>query len=387
MTKNTQSLILVIVVMVLLGLSGKANAQFNETYSPPNNPPRVELVCSTNPTYIDEVVFEGLQAITPSTIEKHFREQLAGLTKNALLVPANVQKGAKIIAQLLADVGFMNAQVEFRIESVSAKSKRIRFIVDEGPPTVIRDIQFEGNKVFTDDELLSQLELVTVMSHDVYDRATLEYDLNKPRNFMRSRGYLQARILEPKLNAVNGNLTISIPVDEGKLYRIGEITVLGSKRFSAGQIVELAGLKRGDVADGKRISNFLFEELKNLYADIGYPQYSAEPDLEYKDNPDIANEGIVDFKITIDEGACYKIGAIEFQVNEKLTEKELWRFLLFKEGDTYNQQLIRESIKEMNVSGLFEPIDCEGDVEYLLNEDTNLARIVITVRAYRGSNE
>jgi outer membrane protein insertion porin family len=373
-------LIVLIAILVCLGLPSRALAQFRGTSTFPNSGPRVELVVSTNPVFIEDVCFEGLQALTASDVENEFREHLAGLTKGALLVSANVQKGAKIITQMLADVGYMNAHVEVRIENASAKSRRITFVVYEGPPAVIREIHFKGNKVFSEDALLSQLQLVTVMSHDVYSRSTLEYDLNNPRNFMRSRGYLQARILEPKLNVLNGNLTIIVPVEEGRLYRVGEITVLGSKRISAEQIKELIGLKKGDIADGKRVSDVLFEDLKSLYGNMGYPLYSAEPDPTFLDNPNVENEGILDLEIAINEGACFKIFSIEFQGNKKLSEKELRRFLLFKEGDTYNEQLIRDSVRSLNESGLVEPLNFDGSFDFETDDDAGSLRLTIKVQ-------
>jgi outer membrane protein insertion porin family len=250
--------------------------------------------------------------------------------------------------------------------------------VEEGPPAVIREIKFEGNKVLTDDELRSQLKLVSEMSHDVFDRPTLEYDLIKVRNFMRSRGYLKAKVLDLKLTALNGNFTVVVPVEEGKLFRIGKIIIRDSMRFSPEQIVGMSGLKRGDIADGRRISEVLFEELKTLYGNMGYAQYSSEIDPEYRDNPNIENEGIVDFRITIIEGVCFKIQSVKFDGNQKLTEQYLRRFLLFKEGDTYNQQLVKDSLGALSESDLLERVD----VKIQTDEDAGLMDITFKVVEY-----
>lgn len=382
MTITTRISISLFTLSVCLGLQGQALSQSRETNSKPNSEPQVELIASTNPISIEEVVFEGLHAVDESDLRKAFREQRAGLAKNSGFDYSNVEKGTSILKQLLADAGFMNASVDVRIVDISAKSKRIVFVVDEGPPAVIREIKFEGNKVFSDDELRSQLQLFTEMSHDVYDRARLEYDLNNPRNFMRSRGYLQARILERKVTSLNGNVTIVIPVEEGKLFHIGEITVLGSNRFSPEQIVGIIDLKKGDVADGKRINDALFDELKKIYANMGYPQYFAEVDPEFRDNPNHENEGVVDLQITITEGICFKVAYIEFKGNKKLSAKELRRFLVFKEGDTYNEQLIQDSIRNLNESELLEPLGFESDIDFKTDEDLGLIKIIFKVQEY-----
>ena len=70
------------------------------------------------------------------------------------------------------------------------------------------EIQFEGNTVFSDGQLRGAMKFVKeaglitrFKSQDILDREKLDYDLHLVDNYMRSKGYLQARHGEPRIDA------------------------------------------------------------------------------------------------------------------------------------------------------------------------------------------
>jgi len=90
---------------------------------------------------------------------------------------------------------------------------------------------------------------------------------------MFSKGYFQARIGEPQIvglgyrrtglpllnmlplpfvTSKDDTLKIIIPVTEGKVFRVGELKVEGNTIFSEQDILKYVGLKKGEIADGKR---------------------------------------------------------------------------------------------------------------------------------------
>ena len=343
---------------------------------------------------IRDIQFEGLKSVPESDVLKAFREQRVGISKESIYDPVKARNAVRVIKELLATHGHPNATVEIREDEVSATSTAITFVVKEGDKVRIVDIQFEGNQIFSDGKLRSQLKLVKesglisrFRGQDILDRAKLEYDLNNVRNYMRSKGYLQARTGEPRveglgrrrtgfflplpfLSSTDEALRVIVPVTEGKLYRIGEIKIEGNSIFSEQAIASVIGLKQGDVADGKRISDALFKSLKNLYGSQGFIQYEADPQPEFKDNPAKPEEGIVDFKIEIREGRQYTLRRLEFLGNTFTRDNVLRREVLINEGDIYSQTAFEYSVIRLNQLGYFDPIDKEKDVDYRTNEDT-----------------
>lgn len=358
---------------------------------------------------IRDLQFEGLDAVPESEVLKAFREQRVGISKEAIYNPVNAQKGIRVIREQLASKGYPNAKVTVRDEEVSATSTAVTFDVDQGNRSRIVEIEFEGNSVFKDGELRGAMQYVRetglisrFKGQDILDLRKLQADLQ--RNvlaYMFSKGYFQARIGEPQvvglgykrtgfpvlsnfpiplLTSKDDTLKIIVPVTEGRVFRVGELKVEGNSIFSEQQILGYVGLKKGEIADGKRLQDAVYENLKKVYGSQGFVLYNAEFDPTFKDNPANANEGIVDIVITIDEGKQFRLRRLEFSGNTFTRDKILRREVLINEGDIYNQIALETSVIRLNQSGYFDPIDKEQDVEIRTDEEQGDVDLVVKVK-------
>ena len=184
---------------------------------------------------------------------------------------------------------------------------------------------------------------------------------------MHERGYLQAR-LGKTLYEQNENVSkATVPVEEGPLYRMGEIKIENTKVLAPAQILEMIGLRSGDVADGSKLGTGIFERVKEAYGNLGYIKYTAEitPTFHMKEG---ADEGVVDFTITVDEDAQFRVRSIKFAGGDSKTNELLRRELMVRDGEVYNQDLFAKSIIRMNNTGLYDRIDPDRDVDYQTNE-------------------
>ncbi len=358
---------------------------------------------------IRDLQFEGLKAVPESDVLKAFREQRVGISKEAVFDPVKARNGTRILRELLASKGYPNAKIEVKEEEVSATSTAITFVVDQGNRSRIVDIEFEGNEVFSDGELRGQLLLVKetgiitrFKGSDILDLKKLQYDLQKNvRSYMFSKGYFQARIGEPQVvglgyrrtgipilnnfplpvvTSKDDTLKIIVPVTEGKIFRVGELKVEGNSIFSEQQILAGVGLQKGEIADGKRLQEGVYENLKKAYGNQGFVSYNAEFDPEFKDNPANPNEGIVDIKITIEEGKQFRLRRLEFTGNTFTRDKVLRREFLINEGDTYNQQSLEVSVLRLNQTGYFDPLDKDQDVEIRTNDEQGDVDLIVKVK-------
>ena len=87
-------------------------------------------------------------------------------------------------------------------------------MIDEGDRVRVVDIQFEGNTVFSDGQLRGAMKYVKeaglitrFKGSDILDREKLDVDLRLVDNYMRSKGYLQARHGEPRVESVGRRRT------------------------------------------------------------------------------------------------------------------------------------------------------------------------------------
>lgn len=344
---------------------------------------------------IRDLQFEGNKALPESDILKAFREKRAGISKESVYDPVKARNASRIIRELLAAKGYPNAKINIKEEEVSATSIAVTFDIDQGNRSRIVKIEFEGNENFKDGELRGALQLVKetglisrFKGTDILHLEKLEYDLQKNvRSYMFSKGYFQARIGEPTveglgvkrtgylpiplpfLSTTDDTLKVIVPVSEGKVFRVGSLKVEGNSIFSEQQILGYVGLKTGEVADGKRLQEAVYDDLKKLYGSQGFVNYQADFAPEFKDNPTNPAEGIVDITINITEGRQFTLHRLEFTGNTFTRDNVLRREFLINEGDTYNQNLLEYSIARINQTQYFDPIDKDQDVETRTDEE------------------
>jgi outer membrane protein insertion porin family len=342
---------------------------------------------------IRDLQFQGLKSVPESDVLKAFRERRVGVSKESIYDPVKARNAIRVLKELLAEHGHPNATITEQNDEVSATSIAVTFVVDEGERVRVVEIQFEGNTTFSDGKLRSQMKYVKeaglisrFKGQDILHRDKLEYDLRNVDNFMRSKGYLQARHGEPRiegvgprrtgfflplpfLSSVDEGLRVTVPIVEGKLYRIGDMKIEGNSIFSEDQIRSVIGLNKGDIANGERIGKALFENLKRIYGAQGFIQYTAEPSPTFKENPQNPNEGIVDFLITIEEGKQFQLRRLEFIGNTFTRDNVLRREVLLNEGDIYNQSNWEYSVIKLNQLGYFDPIDKDKDADFKTNEE------------------
>ncbi|HEX8891444.1 MAG TPA: outer membrane protein assembly factor BamA [Pyrinomonadaceae bacterium] len=342
---------------------------------------------------IRDIQFEGLHSVPESDVLKAFRERRIGVSKEAIKDPVKLNNAVRVIKELLAARGHPNADVTYREDEVSQTSTAITFVIKEGARVRVVEIQFEGNQIFSDGKLRSQMKYVQeaglisrFRGMDILDREKLDVDLRRVTFYMRSKGYLQARTGEPRveglgprrtgfwlplpfLSSVDEGLRVTIPVTEGRLYRIGKITIEGNSIYSEQVIQNVIGLKSGDVANGERIGKALQEDLKKAYGSQGFIQYEYDVEPTFRDNPSNPKEGIADFKFTITEGKQFSLRKLEFLGNTFTRDNVLRREILVNEGDVYNQRAFEVSVLRLNQLGFFDPIDAERDADFRTDDE------------------
>src|SRR5438067_5012916 len=353
---------------------------------------------------IRDIQFQGLKSVPESDILKAFREKRVGVSKESILDPVKVKTAERVIKEALAAKGHPNAVVSGVVESVSATSSAITFVVNEGARVRVAEIRFEGSKVFKSGNLRSRMKYVKeaglitrFREQDILDRQKLDYDLHLVDTYMKSKGYLQARHGEPRIeglgkrrtgfpilplpfiSSVDDTLRITVPIIDGKLYRVGEVKIEGNSIFSENVIKAFIGLQKGQVANGELLSKGLFENLKKAYGTQGFIQYTADINPTFKDNPQKPDEGIADFVITIDEGKQFTLRRLEFTGNTFTRDNVLRREVLINEGDIYNQNYFEFSITRLNQLGYFNPIDKDKDADFRTNEEEGLVDVTVKV--------
>jgi outer membrane protein insertion porin family len=116
--------------------------------------------------------------------------------------------------------------------------------------------------------------LVTrLMKKDIYNPASVEEDLGKVRDVYRGAGYKNVVLGEPSLSVLargsRRRLSIEIPVEEGRRFRLGEISIEGNKVFTDEALLRQFKTRRGDWLRQKQLDDSL-EAIREHYRNFGH---------------------------------------------------------------------------------------------------------------------
>jgi outer membrane protein insertion porin family len=343
---------------------------------------------------IRSIEYEGNKSFTESDILDAFKEQKVGLTVDSQYDPAKIAAAKRTLRELMIQSGKPLGSVREEIENIPPASVRVRFVMDEGAKVRIGKIRFTGDKIFSDKQLRSALELqkerdmITMFKGtDKYHREKLLADIEiNLKAFYQEHGYMTVQVGDPVTRIFEGprgmmpfmrktkqQFFIEIPIEAGDQFRLGKLTIENCGIFKCEPFVNSFNWKEGAVVNFKRIRDTL-EEIKKFYGNAGYINFAYIPEV----NIDPENK-TYDLSVTFEPDKLFLVRRINFLGNTKTRDKVMRREFTLEEGMVFSSASLDRSILRLNQLGFFEPIE-EEDYEVKPNEKEGKVDVDVTVK-------
>jgi outer membrane protein insertion porin family len=322
----------------------------------------VRLILVENPL-IASVTYKTGKKVKESDITEKLQSSNILLQSFSYYSPAKVRKVKKIITDMLLEKGYNlavvtidekneNGQVALTIQVDSGYKSRIASVVFPGltPKSVSTGFLSRGLKNNQRHALLS-----AISSKDVYNKEKINEDLEEVRLRLQQKGYLEAKVGTPEFGSAEKKtifgkrqkmLTISIPVELGPRYRVGNIIIEGNKVIGSDFLRKFVTFKKGQVYDLKKRNKFI-EEIQKFYGGIGYFYAQIAPSENLEPVKQTA-----DLTIHIQENDVAYLGKLEFTGNTFTKDHVIRREWFLREGRRLNINALEDSIKRMKQLGL-----------------------------------
>ena len=342
------------------------------------------------------VDYVGSKKIETTKIDEKLKEANAVIRLDTFIDPGLVRKVEGIVRDMLKEKGFQFAAVTHEIQEMSGGPKLVHltFHMDEGPKVKIRTLNFVGNKAISDRALKRQMKenkaqwwLSWISGRGTYQENKYEEDADKVTQYYRDRGYLKARIGEPDIKFIEDSkdkktrwVELRIPVTEGQRYKIGEFAVAGNTVVKSEFLKPLFKLNNGEYYSEKRVRKGI-EKAQEIYGAGGYMEFTGYPEYKFSDDPTPGEpeapaalkpvDGVkasaggtptVDVTMQIREGKQYYVNRIIFTGNTTTRDPVIRRELRLLEGNYFNTEALKYSIKRLNQLGYFKPLEGGKDV-------------------------
>ena len=216
----------------------------------------------------------------------------------------------------------------------------------------ISQIDINGAKEFTKDNLKDGLKTAGISEAKIFDRSVLDRAEKEIKRQYTSRGFYSAKVTTTVTPIERNRISLTFTIEEGEVSKIVDINIIGATTFSESTLLKEFELTTGgwfswftkdDQYSKQKLSGDL-EKLKSYYLNRGYLEFSIES-TQVSITPDKEKIYIT---INISEGPVYKISDIKFSGELKISEEEMRSLLLFKSGETFSRQKIVDSVKRIS---------------------------------------
>ena len=322
----------------------------------------VHIILTENPL-ISSVTYKTGKKVKESDITEKLQGSNIILQAFSYYSPAKIRKVKKIITDMLLEKGYNQATVAID-EKIENGQVALTVRVDSGSKTRIASVVFPGltkksvSSAFLSRGMKNNLVhniLSQVSGKDVYNNEKINEDLEEVRLRLQQKGYLEAKVGTPEFSMVNKKtvfgkrqkmLKISIPVELGPRYRVGEIALEGNKVIRGDFLKSMITLKKGRIYNIKKRNKFI-EEIQKFYGGIGYFYAQVVP----SENLDPVKQ-TADLTINIQENEVVYLGKLEFTGNTFTKDHVIRREWFLREGRRLNINALEDSIKRMKQLGL-----------------------------------
>ncbi|MHC4195056.1 MAG: outer membrane protein assembly factor BamA [Planctomycetota bacterium] len=235
--------------------------------------------------------------------------------------------------------GFAFVRAELDAEKLSVGE--VIYNIEEGPRVKIAAATFSGNSVLATKSLRKVVKtkkkrFFVFSRYYVEDR--VDADVTKLQDAYYKKGFLDIDVkLQKRFSEDKTKIYLTFAINEGPVYTVERINIVGNKHFEAERLREELKLERGQPYSRQRVG-FDIERLLKVYREMGFLDVQVEHSRSFT-SPDK-----VDVQFSITEGERFRIGQINITGNQQTQDKVIRHILDeygFAPGRWFNAEIAR----------------------------------------------
>ncbi len=301
---------------------------------------------------IQEIKIEGNKKVDTDDLQTAFK-----VRPHTLLDVEKIQRGIEDAKKLYDKKGYKDAAITFTTSEPENGEVTLTLHVDEGKIIRVQHIIFEGNREIASARLrgLMQTKEKSILSWATgagnLDQEVLKTDVERLTAYYYDSGFVNVKVDEPQVERKEDGLDITIKIEEGDQFKVGEVTLGGDVASQTAAVLPQLAMKKGEVFRASNLRKDVLA-LTESYGNYGYAFVNVEPIT------DVENQNkVVDIVYKVDKGPEVYFDRIEITGNTKTKDEVIRRELLVQEQQRFNGAQLKSSRARVQRLGLFQEVN------------------------------
>lgn len=336
------------------------------------NPEKVNLVFTVK----EHAVVASLNFKGNKKIRNNELRDTVSMKPGDVYIESNALVDERALRDLYIKKGYIDAKISVST-SDSQEGVDVTFVINEGNSTVVSQVNFSGNTVFSARTLKSKISSKEkgFLKDGAFQRSSVEADKQSLVAYYATKGYIDARVIDVVENSSYNEkkereeIELTFVLSEGAQYTYGGLTVSGNEIFRTEKLLSYVKLKNGDVFNQTKFQEGI-AGITNLYYENGYMSNEFYPTV----NKD-PEKRTVSYALSIKERSRAHVENIIIKGNTKTKDHVILRELPIEPGDVFSRDKIMAGLRNLYNTQYFSSIVPEP----VSGSEENLVDLVITV--------
>jgi outer membrane protein insertion porin family len=273
-------------------------------------------------------------------------------------VLTSIENGLK---DFFYSIGKYNADVTAIVTPLPRNRVDLKLLFEEGDAAKIQQINIVGNELFTDEELLSKIELKfdlpwwKFLSKTQYQKQTLTGDMETITSHYKDQGYLRFAIESTQVTMTpdKESIYITLNINEGEKYQVSDVELIGDLLGFEDYLNAVLPLRKGGLYNQAQVT-YAEEFISKYLGRFGYayPTVTTIPDVNDEDKT-------VKLVLSVDPGKRIYVRRINFEGNVNTADEVLRQSVNQMEGAWLSNDVLEVSKNSLSRLTYLEKVDFE----------------------------